>query len=279
MTQNITIFSWRQAITQSRLPATTRHVLLTLSLHMNDVGESCFPSIKTICDETGLTNRSVISHIAAAEAAGWLNVGVHGFAGQGWKRHEYIANVPENVVKEIHRLFQKRGEGDSPRTVKGGEPLAKGGEPNSKKVVKEVHTSSSCNSTSNTTKQCIEARTSARHAASGASSDCPPDVTGETWRDWLSLRDRKRAAVSPTVIAAARSEAQKAGMTFEAFLVEWCLRGSQGLKAAWLEPRREVRDHRLSAVERVKSANAAAGYPDDDSDYWRAQNDRIVATQ
>jgi hypothetical protein len=115
-----------------------------------------------------------------------------------------------------------------------------------------------------------------------ASSRQPPKpagVTDDTWRDWLALRKRKRAAVTPTVVEAAQAEAQKAGMPLEAFLVEWCLRGSQGLKAAWLDPRRMGGGPPLSAVERVKAANAAAGYPDDDDENWRAADGRVVATQ
>lgn len=63
---------------------------------------------------------------------------------------------------------------------------------------------------------------------------CPPDVDESVWADWLNLRKAKKAAVTETVISQARQEAQKAGMTFEDFLKEWCFRGSQGLKADWL---------------------------------------------
>jgi hypothetical protein len=43
--------------------------------------------------------------------------------------------------------------------------------------------------------------------------------------------------VTATVVADAEREAGKAGMTLEAFLREWCARGSQGLKAEWLTNR------------------------------------------
>lgn len=65
---------------------------------------------------------------------------------------------------------------------------------------------------------------------------CPDDVGERVWSDWLQLRKTKKAPVSDTVIHQARVEAKKAGMTFEAFLREWCVRGSQGLKADWLTP-------------------------------------------
>lgn len=62
----------------------------------------------------------------------------------------------------------------------------------------------------------------------------PEDVTEQTWSDWLQLRKAKRAPVTATVLGGAREEAAKAGVTLEQFLRIWCLRGSQGLEAAWL---------------------------------------------
>ena len=106
------IFSWRHAIVESDLPSTTRHVLLTLSLHMNDVGESCFPSIERIAKETGLSRMSVITHLHKARDAGWIKIGNHGFRGQRWRANEYFCNFPaeemnEKVVKEIDQADGK----------------------------------------------------------------------------------------------------------------------------------------------------------------------------
>ena len=65
---------------------------------------------------------------------------------------------------------------------------------------------------------------------------CPPDVQEQVWQDWLSLRKAKKASVTETVVNGARQEAQKLGWPLEQFLVEWCTRGSQGLKAEWIKP-------------------------------------------
>ena len=92
---------------------------------------------------------------------------------------------------------------------------------------------------------------------------CPDDVSAQVWADWLALRKRKRADVTVTVITEARKEADKAGLGLERFLAVWCVRGSQGLQAAWLKPdeRRQAppsetyreRDERL-ARERYEEA-------------------------
>ena len=67
-----------------------------------------------------------------------------------------------------------------------------------------------------------------------ATALCPPDVDAGVWDDWKQLRKSKRATVSETVVEQARKEATKASMSLNSFLKEWCLRGSQGLKAEWL---------------------------------------------
>lgn len=64
---------------------------------------------------------------------------------------------------------------------------------------------------------------------------CPNDVSQEVWQDWLQLRKAKKAPVTQTVLNSAISEAEKAGMSLNAFLTIWCARGSQGLEAAWLK--------------------------------------------
>lgn len=84
----------------------------------------------------------------------------------------------------------------------------------------------------------------------------PDDVDQQTWDDWLALRKSKRAAVTATVVESARAEAAKAAMPFANFLRVWCLRGSQGLEAKWLDADRPGVTH--SARNSNKHAAAAA---------------------
>jgi uncharacterized protein YdaU (DUF1376 family) len=64
---------------------------------------------------------------------------------------------------------------------------------------------------------------------------CPSDVGLQEWTDWLALRKAKKAPVTETVVKSARKEAEKAGISLNAFLTIWCARGSQGLEASWLK--------------------------------------------
>lgn len=75
-----------------------------------------------------------------------------------------------------------------------------------------------------------------RKRSAPPSVEKPEGVTDQTWADWLALRAKKSAPVTPTVIAGARREAAEAGISLDAFLGIWCMRGSQGLHASWLKP-------------------------------------------
>ncbi|CAG9194095.1 conserved hypothetical protein [Paraburkholderia caribensis] len=88
-------WTWRHAIINSSLPPTTRHVLLTLSCHVNDAGEPAYPSTQLLAQETGLSERAVITHLRDAAALGWLAVSKHGYGGQKWARNQYYPHIPD----------------------------------------------------------------------------------------------------------------------------------------------------------------------------------------
>jgi hypothetical protein len=120
------VWTWRNAILKSDLAATTKHVLMVISVHMNDMGGGCYPSTKTIARLASLSERSVCTHIEIAELAGWLRVRRHGFGGQDWARNEYEPLWPQGT------------ETSSTASQKGTEPLSEGAEADDKKALKEV---------------------------------------------------------------------------------------------------------------------------------------------
>jgi hypothetical protein len=81
-----------------------------------------------------------------------------------------------------------------------------------------------------------ETETKTERKKNATSVACPSDVAEQVWQDWLSLRKSKKASVTETVVNGARQEANKLGWPLEQFLIEWCTRGSQGLKAEWVKP-------------------------------------------
>jgi hypothetical protein len=92
------LFRWRWIVASERGPAspTTRHVLLTLSLHMGVDGDRAFPSERCLAAETGLSERAVGIHLQQAIDAGWI-VRAPRRQGRGWARYVYQAVIPERL--------------------------------------------------------------------------------------------------------------------------------------------------------------------------------------
>ena len=169
------LFTWRTAIISSDLSPTTRHVLLTLSLHMSEAGASCYPSTATLARESGLSERAVCTHLDKANAAGWIVKRRHGMAGKKWARHEYAPQIPADVLDRF-KPYQPIGAGaecgsvpndenqaksavDKPvdnvgiscgKPNEGTEPHTQGTEPNDVKALNEVQSSTSINSSKST---------------------------------------------------------------------------------------------------------------------------------
>lgn len=105
-------WTWQQAILDSDLPATTRHILLTIGCYMNMMGEGAYPSIRTLEQKTGWSAKTVVDHIKIAAERGWIKVGRHGFGGTKWRRNEYIACWPERGAAPRGEQMLP-GEGDA----------------------------------------------------------------------------------------------------------------------------------------------------------------------
>ena len=150
MTNVSDAWSWRHAIVKSDLPSPTRHLLLTLSIRMDETGGGCYPSIAQIIEMTGLTKNTVLKHLKIAVEKGWLGQSQHGFRGQKWKRAEYVAAWPgrdlqgaamdENGLSDGVDPDQEGGAADAPRCdEKVVQEMTEGGASAGSKVVQEMH--------------------------------------------------------------------------------------------------------------------------------------------
>ena len=109
------LFTWRSAICESDLPATAKHVALTISLYMNERGGSAFPGGSRLARDTSLDLRTVKRALALLEAEGWLTVVHRGSCVRGGRRtaNEYAASQPDRChtttgvtrppVSHVHR--------------------------------------------------------------------------------------------------------------------------------------------------------------------------------
>ncbi len=86
---------------------------------------------------------------------------------------------------------------------------------------------------------------------SATSVACPPDVRDQVWNDWVALRKSKKAPITETVVEGARKEAFKLNWPLDKFLVEWCTRGSQGLKADWVKEKQSVSEQRQNTMAQL----------------------------
>lgn len=93
------IRDWRGAICDSHLPASARHVALTLSLHLSTRRQTAFPGADCLAKETGLTSRTVRSQLQLLVAAGYLQL-LHrgGIKGEKKTANVYRTTVPKSVA-------------------------------------------------------------------------------------------------------------------------------------------------------------------------------------
>lgn len=170
----VVFYSWRQAVLKSRLGSTTKHVLVTLGCYMNDMGESCFPSIELLMEDTSLSNRAIITHLDKAEKAGFIAIRKHGFAGQKWARNDYVATFPQEVLPQSNppELPEKAVNDVHHLNGKAVNVVQQGSEPHDKKAVNVVHTSSSIDLSINNTAREADSENSKQYTTQVGEYSC-----------------------------------------------------------------------------------------------------------
>lgn len=91
-------FDWRLAILEAHLPPTLKLLAFVLSMHMSRAGDSCFPGVTLLMEQSGLARATVHKGLLALITLGWLRRETH--TGRGHSS-EYIACFPAAVVAEI----------------------------------------------------------------------------------------------------------------------------------------------------------------------------------
>ena len=90
---------WRDAILSEHGPerAVTQHVLLVLASFMNREGVA-WPGQRKLSKTSRLAQKTIMEHVAYAEAAGWI---VRSFRGRGPRAgHKYQAVIPVPILLE-----------------------------------------------------------------------------------------------------------------------------------------------------------------------------------
>nr|BDD47297.1 hypothetical protein 15 [Desulfobacteraceae bacterium] len=118
---------------------------------MDATGGNGFPSTRRLAKMAALSERSVCTHLDLAESLGWISRRVRGPEhGQGWRAHVYSPRIPEGTERSSASSKEKALKEVQQLNPEGTEPHAEGTEPDDKKVLKEVQSNTSVNSSKNT---------------------------------------------------------------------------------------------------------------------------------
>lgn len=139
------LFKWRKAIFSSDLKSITKHVLLTLSCHMDMSGKNCFPTIKTLSTETSLSERCVGIHLELAEKKHWIKR-QKVMSGRKWANYKYESNLPIGTDPCSVPIKESYPHGTEPGSAPfqiGTDSGAIGHDPHDIMVPNQDHTNSS----------------------------------------------------------------------------------------------------------------------------------------
>lgn len=131
--------AFERAVRRSGLPALTRHVLITLASHTDDVTGAIpaeySPTFATLVAETGMSRSTLAAHLTRAETAGWLTRDVPSKA-QALRSHtrtRYALAVPEGTAPDDEpspvREANTTGSGAELRPVREAYAASTAGEP------------------------------------------------------------------------------------------------------------------------------------------------------
>jgi hypothetical protein len=131
-------WQWLELVASEHGPAdpSTRHLLHVMGLHMNQQGHRCFPSQELLAKRTGLSVRSVRTHIGHAVDSGWVRIVQKPRPGkQAWFVHQYIPMIPAQLAD----LCKSKPWEDDPTWKREEESAGRGDNESSNAAVTSNH--------------------------------------------------------------------------------------------------------------------------------------------
>lgn len=244
-----------EVLLDSRLTPTHIRVLIALYMHLNKKKDVVWPKRETLSALTGLHTSKISRATTELEGLGWVTkVG----AGGRSKSCSYRVHVPEHITSQYDVVVDERGDIKTPKTVaeldtdSATETVAESETVSKSETVAELNVNGSrighqtvaesdrgIEQTMNRPEQTIK-------KAAPAKQDDPADpvitkrdlqtegVGEQVAIEFLALRRRKRAKLTPIALDGLRREADKAGITLDAALRKCIERGWQGFEADWV---------------------------------------------
>lgn len=120
-------YAWLEVVMKSGKPekggkgglqSISRLVAHTLTFHGRSDGSGIFPSVRTLANETGLSERAVCEHIGHLVRRGFLMRKARGGHTAGARGFEYVLTVPTRVLTDDQHITNGSADGRSaPRAV------------------------------------------------------------------------------------------------------------------------------------------------------------------
>lgn len=242
-------FSWQSAVLQSGCESTTKYVLLVVGTYMNQHGDGAFPSYGTLSKAASLNRTTVIRHITAAAAAGWLKIRVRRTSDGERDSNHYAIAFPAEVVAENNHLVAQNNQGGGAKQL---EVVAQSNPNTPVEHPKEHKTRASRVSSEN-------GQTDEQAKRMKASDLIADGIDADLARDFLQHRKTKKAPLTERAYAGIKREAAKAGWNLTDALTKAIERNWVGFEAEWV------------AKAQAGQKNAATGPAGaQDGDWWES---------
>lgn len=219
---SLKVMEWARTQTVASKPG-HRHVLLLMADRAGDDGDGSFPSVGTLAEETGYSERTIQRILRELVVVGAIESGDQNRARAQIKRADRRPNVYRLCVEKVPKTAPN---GVTSATNNGVTSEQRGDICDMNGVTSATERGDIAVSPEPSMNHPMEPRTPLTPLA-------PPNVDPQTWADFLRLRKAKRAPVTATAIEGIEREACKAGITLQDALQTCCANGWQGFRADW----------------------------------------------
>ena len=198
---------------KATIPAGRKMVLLALCDNANDQGE-CYPSISMLAEKCSMSERSVFNHIADLENSGAIVR--KNRAGRSTVYHidpcKFCTPANSAPLQPLH-----------PTPANSAPP-----------PLQPLHPTPATVAPITINEPSIEP---SRNRQRGSVVAKPDDVSADLWADFVTHRKSKKAAITETVLAGFKREAEFAGVSLAEAIQTCCEANWQGFRADWYAAR------------------------------------------
>ena len=95
--ERIPVWTWRDAVRRTPIAPLTKLVCYSLANYLSDAGRTAAPTIEMLIEDTGLSNRSIATHLQHAVGIGLLAIKRRTARDGRYLRNVYLPRFPDTV--------------------------------------------------------------------------------------------------------------------------------------------------------------------------------------